>query len=232
MNLSRIDRSDTISQILAALRKLIVDGGLEPGTMLPPERELSERLGVSRFSLREALRVMQAQGLVDIQQGRRPRVAEPSPDPAAEMIALTLQRSRKTLLDLVVARQGLEAQVARVAAAAASEEDLAAMQSTIDSIENNLSDFENCIEQDLAFHGILVRSTKNPVFEIMLAPLAKLLRASRAHTIRRGVDRVIDGHKRILAALRKRDPQKAAAAMHQHLEMAEEDLRKPEGATE
>ncbi len=225
MKIAPIQRGDTVQKIVVALKELILGGDLEPGTPLPSERELSERLEVSRFSLREALRVTQAQGLIEIRQGRRPRVAGPSAAPAAEVIALSLKRSRNPLLDLVVARQGLETQVARVAARRISEQALQSLEQTIRSIESNPSDLGNCVEQDLAFHEILVTSTDNPVFRIMLAPLTELLRQSRKRTIRRGIDRVIRGHGEILAALRKRHPEAAAQAMYRHLEMAEEDLR-------
>ena len=229
MKISPIQRGDTVQQIVIALKELIIGGDLEPGTPLPSERELSERLEVSRFSLREALRVAQAQGLIEIRQGRRPRVAGPSAAPAAEVIALSLKRSRNTLLDLIVARQGLETQMARVAAQTISNQDLESLEQTIRSIESNPSDPGNCVEQDLVFHEILVKATNNPVFNIMLAPLTELLRRSREQTIRRGIDRVIIGHREILAALRKRDPEAAAGAMYRHLEMAEEDLRTYDG---
>jgi GntR family transcriptional repressor for pyruvate dehydrogenase complex len=224
-----IQRSETVQKIVLALKELIIGGDLEPGTPLPSERELSERLEVSRFSLREALRIAQAQGLIEIRQGRRPRVAGPSAAPAVEVIALSLKRSQNTLLDLIAARQGLETQVARVAAQTISDQDLESLEQTIRSIEENPSDTGNCVEQDLAFHEILVTSTNNPVFRIMLAPLTELLRRSREQTIRRGIDRVILGHGEVLTALRKRDPEAAAEAMYRHLEMAEEDLRTYDG---
>ena len=131
MKISPIQRGDTVQQVVIALKELIIGGDLEPGTPLPSERELSERLEVSRFSLREALRVAQAQGLIEIRQGRRPRVAGPSAAPAAEVIALSLKRSRNTLLDLIVARQGLETQMARVAAQTISNQDLESLEQTI-----------------------------------------------------------------------------------------------------
>jgi GntR family transcriptional repressor for pyruvate dehydrogenase complex len=226
--ISRIETTDKIDRILRELQKTIVEGGLLPGTELPAERVLAERLGVSRFSLREALRAAQARGLVEIQRGRRPRVARPSSSAAAEVITLALRRLRKTLLDLVAARQGLESQIARIAAANANEEHLRDMAATISLIEDNRADAEVCLRQDLRFHEILVEATGNPVFEIMLAPLTELLRESRKQTICQGVDRVILGHRAILKAVQERDPEASARAMHRHLEMAEEDLKKIE----
>ncbi len=225
-NLSPIGDTGKIQQIVKSLQDFIIEGNLEHGTELPSERILASHLGVSRFSLREALRVAQAQGLIEIMRGRRPRVARPSADAAATVIALTLRRTKKTLLDLVAARQGLETQIARLAALHAKEEQIAEMQQTIRMIDANRTNPEICVEQDIKFHDILIRATDNVVFEIMLAPLGELLRDSRKETIRQGVDRVITGHKAILSAIQKKDPEKAAQAMFKHLKMAEEDLRK------
>jgi GntR family transcriptional repressor for pyruvate dehydrogenase complex len=224
--ISPIADTDKIQQIIKAIQDFVIEGNLEHGTELPPERILASQLGVSRFSLREALRVAQAQGLIEISRGRRPRVARPTADAAAKLIALTLRRTRQTLLDLIAARQALESQIARLAAQHAKEHHIKAMQETIRKIEENRANPEICVEQDIQFHHTLVEATDNVVFEIMLAPLGELLRDSRKETIREGVDRVISGHKAVLAAVRKRDPEKAAKAMYQHLKMAEEDLRK------
>ena len=220
-----IGNVDKIQQIIEALQSHIIDGKLTHGTELPSERELAEQLGVSRFSLREALRVAQAQGLLEISRGRRPRVAAPSAGAAAEVIALTLRRSKNKLLDLVAARQGIESQIARFAAMNASDADIEALEKTIEIIDANRSDPVTCVEQDIEFHNILVRASENLVFEIMLAPLAQLLRESRLETIRKGVDHVIVGHKAVLEAVRERDPEQAARAMHNHLDLAEADLR-------
>ena len=68
------------------------NGKLKPGAELPPERTFAEQMGVSRFSLREALRAAQVQGLIEIHQGKRPRVAEPTSNAAADVIALTFKK--------------------------------------------------------------------------------------------------------------------------------------------
>jgi GntR family transcriptional repressor for pyruvate dehydrogenase complex len=224
--IGRIEETDKIDRVIRELQDTIVEGKLAPGTELPAERVLAERLGVSRFSLREALRAAQARGLIEIQRGRRPRVARPSTRAAAEVIALAIRRSRKTLLDLVVARQALETQIAQIAALNARPEHLAEMAATIETIDHHRGDTEVCLQQDLRFHDILVEASGNEIFAIMLAPLTDLLRASRKKTISQGVERVVSGHRAVLEAVRDRNPEQAARAMHHHLEMAEEDLKK------
>jgi len=225
LTLPPIADTDKIQQIVKVLQDFIIEGNLKHGTELEPERVLAARLGVSRFSLREALRVAQAQGLIEIVRGRRPRVAPMSGDAAAKMIALVLRRTRKTLLDLIAARQGLETQIARLAAMNARESHVIALEKTIEALERNQENPEACVNEDIKFHDLLVQATGNVVFEVMLAPLSELLRDSRKETIRKGIERVVVGHKAILAAVRRGDPEKAASAMFQHLRMAEEDLR-------
>jgi DNA-binding FadR family transcriptional regulator len=215
---------DKITQIIDSLHDHIVDGNLAHGTELPSERELAVSLGVSRFSLREALRVAQTQGLIEITRGRRPRVAQPSSDAAAQMIALTLRRSSRTLLDLAEARIVLETHIARVAATRASEADIARMQDTIDAVAENTTDPGLCVEQDIEFHACLVRATGNVVFEIMLAPLAELLRETREETFRQGVGPVLDGHIAVLQGVKDRDGDAAEKAMRAHLELAQQHL--------
>ena len=171
----------------------------------------------------------QAQGLIEITRGRRPRVAEPSTHAAARMIALTLRRSSNTLLDLADARIVLETHIARVAAQEASTEQIAKMQATIDRICAHPSEPELCVDEDLKFHTLLVEATGNCVFEIMLAPLGELLRESRIETLRQGVGPVLQGHKAVLEAIRQRDADAAEVAMRSHLELAQSHLRRQAG---
>jgi GntR family transcriptional regulator, transcriptional repressor for pyruvate dehydrogenase complex len=225
-----VPRRSTIEGIVRSLHEYIVDGEAVAGSELPPERELARALGVSRFSLREALRVAQAQGLVDIRRGRRPRVAVPSPDAAAEVIGLTLRRTKGTLLHLAAAREALESQIARVAAATARAADLRRLQDNVRRMEQESSDLEACAARDLEFHSLILKASRNPVFEVMLAPVAALLKESRTRTLRlTGVQRAIEGHRQILLRVQEGDGEGAARAMRRHLAMAEEDLRRSRG---
>lgn len=227
ITLGSVETSDKVQMIVSALHDFIIDNALEPGTELPPESEMSKQLGVSKFSMREALRIAQAQGLVEISQGRRTRVAHISVEPVTDIMHLLFKRSENALLELTEARKCLECYVVRLAAERASQEQLAAMQASIEELRQHLNDVEFCVNVDLGFHNILVRSTNNQVFEIMLAPLAELLRKSRMETLHiSGVQKAIDEHTNILNALRQKDPDLAEASMRQHLATAEENIRK------
>lgn len=206
---------DKIQEIIAKLHDAIIEGDLQPGTELPSEKELAASLHVSRFSLREALRVARVQGLIEISRGRKPRVCKPSAAAAAQMISLTLRRSNNTLLDLADARLVLETHVAAEAAVRASGEDVERLQKTIDIASAHPDDAAIRIAQDLEFHSILAEATGNVVFEVLLGALAGLLREELKKNYRQNAGQ--GNHITILNAVRRRDSAAAAAAMREHL---------------
>ncbi len=101
------------------------------------------------------------------------------------------------------------------------------MRKTIHEIEQNKDDLEICVRSDIEFHDILIKASRNQVFEIMFAPLRELLRESRKATLgsERGRERAISGHKLVLSAIVDRDPDKAEEYMLEHLKNAQEDLK-------
>jgi len=227
LHFAPLRNTDKVEQLITALQDHIIDGNLKPGTPLPAERCLAAQLNVSRFSLREALRVAQAKGLIEITRGRSPRVAQVSSAAVADLMGIHLRRSENGFLELVEARQALECNIARFAALRAEPSHIDAMRQAIEDMKNNQNNLAICIEKDIAFHNILIKASGNRVFEIMLSPLSTALRKSRKKTMQVfGAKRAIIGHEEILAAIAAKDAEKAGDAMHHHLMMAEEDLKK------
>jgi len=224
-----IQNQNKIEEIVNSLKKMIIDGGLKPGTSLPAERDLSAQLGVSRFSLREAFQVAKSQGLITVSRGKRVQVANPSPHAVAEIMSVALERSTTSYLDLIEARECLECQIARFAAQRAKASDIRALEENLADLKGSRDRPSSCAEIDVRFHDLLVKASGNVVFEIMLAPLAQLLRESREQTMKAdGVSRAIQGHERVLNAIRAHDAEGAVAAMSEHLRMAKTDLKRLE----
>lgn len=226
IKLEVLDAPDKVQRVVSALHDYIINGNLKPGTELPPESEMAKQLKVSKFSMREALRVAQAQGLVEISQGRRTRVADISVEPLTDIMQLLLRRSENVLLELTEARKCLECYIVRLATERAEPKHIEAMQATIDELKQHRDNVTYCVEQDLEFHNIMVKASNNRVFEIMLAPLAELLKQSRMETLHiSGVQKAIEEHSLILDAIRKRDPDLAEASMNHHLKTAEQNIK-------
>ena len=181
-------------------------------------------LGVSRTVLREAMKHLQAQGLVLMSQGKRPRVRPADPQAAVESLDLLLQRSEGSLGHLVEARRPLECEIAGLAAERATPEHVEAAQAAIESLRVAKS-LDEQIEADVRFHRVLAQATGNPVFLTLLDTVAGLLRESRRRTIgKHGMGVAVDHHAGILDAIRRRDPAAARAAMGHHLDVNAQHL--------
>jgi GntR family transcriptional regulator, transcriptional repressor for pyruvate dehydrogenase complex len=230
--LKQADKTPMVDHAVLALKEYILGGNLIPGTVLPSERDMAKAVGVSRFSMREALRVLQVLGLIDISQGRRTRVAGNSISPVTSLLGLTLQRSGVPKMQLIEARRSLEGHIARFAATRAKPHHLEALRVSIADLQRRPNDLSFCVEKDLEFHSTLVKASGNVAFEIVLAPLMELLRDQRNETIRHsGVEPVIQSHARILSAIQARDSDLAERCMDEHLAKAEEDVREIEQMT-
>lgn len=224
--LPKAQPTDKVEQAVLALQNYIINGELEPGTPLPSESEMVEQIGISKFSMREALRVAQSQGLVEISQGRRTRVADISIKSAANVMNLLMKRSKHLLLELTEARRSLEISLVRLAALRSSEEQIAEMERTIDEMEAHKDDIAFCVEKDIEFHEIMAQATQNRVFQLIHESISELLTESRQETLQiSGVDKPIHEHRQIISAIKEGAPDKAIAAMNVHLDTAESDLK-------
>ena len=217
--------TDTVSHVLADLHRRIVDGNLEAGTALPAERELAAELEVSRFSLREALRVAESQGLVEISRGKRTRVAADSATSAVAAMDLALRRGITSLLQLTEARLVVEVEVARLAGGRMTPDLEAALQQANDGYAE-AANKEIRVRQDMEFHQLLARASGNPVFEMILSTLGRLIMESQRQTDPAVVQGTADAHQRILHAVAACDAPAAAQEMRAHLESVERSLRK------
>lgn len=223
--IKKLESRDRINQILTFLHTLILDQNLAPGTELPSEKELAQRLGVSRFSLREALRIAETQGLIKISQGKRAVVASPSSHTISDILRIALRRSDKNLIDLAIARAGLECKIVRIAAEKISAQDLSALEENLKLMEIPNRRLEYYVEKDVEFHEIILRSTGSMVFEIMLSSVTPLLYEMRAKTLATGgVERALSLHRKIYQALKEHDPHEAEKNMEVHLQNAVEDI--------
>lgn len=220
----RLQQIDLVQEIVQQLRSRILSGQFGQNGELPTESQLGMTFGVSRTVAREAMRTLRAQGLVEVSRGRRPRVCPVDPQVAIDSLQALFVRSVASLRHLFEIRRPLELEIAGLAAERATEEDLAAMQGSIDQqmVSKSLS---KQIECDRRFHELLANSTGNALFQMLLSTIGPLLNESRRTTLSRvGAGRAIEGHVAIIKALRGRNPEEARQAMALHLAMAEEDL--------
>ena len=143
------------------------------------------------------------------------------------MSVLTYRRDlREELLDV---RRMFEPAVARAAASRITDEDLADLQRILDTHRRKLKSGGSTIVEDTAFHAVLARATRNRVVMRVMETLNDLLIESRKLTLKQKgrPQRSIQGHAAVVAALRRRDPDAAALAMHRHIDQIAELLNQP-----
>lgn len=213
----------------------LVFGEFEPGAELPSESDLAAQLGVSRLTVREATKALQARGLVDIRQGRRPVVAHPNAGPIGDFFTAAVRRDPRRLMDLLDVRRALEMHIASLAATHAGRAAVSAMEMALAAMraagESSATDAHVFHEADIHFHESLAVGAGNQMLSFLIEALEEPLRASRmrsltGHIARGGtVDDVIEQHARILERIKARDAKGAAAAMSAHLEQTARDLK-------
>jgi GntR family transcriptional repressor for pyruvate dehydrogenase complex len=224
-------KTHKVSQnIVNQIRKAIFEGVLKPGDKLPSDKELMNKFGVSKGSLREALRSLEVLGLLEIRQGTLGGafVTEVDPEKAKKGFSNFLVFRDLSLKNLFDVRLILESHIAENAASIITGDDLQRLeqilQETHDAIENDLP--LNFREKEIAFHLIIANAAQNPLL-IFLMDFVENLLLDAKEILDPGRDfsmKVIEAHKRIYKALAARDANRARNAIVQDIKEVEKAL--------
>src|ERR1700691_5423733 len=196
-------------QIVQQIEESVLNGTLKPADQLPAERELAQRLGVSRTAVREAVKALREKGLVEAYSGRGTFVTDGTSQAARQsfdlMIKIGQQEGSPHLAEL---RLILEPGIAALAAVRVKEEDLGAMREAVAVMDHAQDDPEAYIEADLDFHLALAEAAANPLILSLIDSIVGLLREQRMRifNVVGGPQRGQNHHKRILEAVERRDP--------------------------
>ena len=211
------------SDILAArLRDAIVEGSLVAGAVLPPERTLVVQTGLSRAAVREALRILEAEGLLLIKPGRGGGsfVRQLGHETISRSLGLMIRGQRIRFQDLLAVREGIEPQAAFQAAINATEADLAEIAEETRRCRTQLGDIHAFLLANLDWHMAVVHASHNPLFIAMMESISAALHAAtdienfNSLEIRQVVTRA---HERVADAIRERDPAAAKRRMGRHV---------------
>jgi GntR family transcriptional repressor for pyruvate dehydrogenase complex len=220
-----IQRESAAQQIAGQIRAAMLGGDLEAGQRLPSELELAERYGVSRPTVREAMRLLSSEGLVRATRGAAGGTftALPAPDAVAESLSETIElwfRAGSTsAAEVEQARGWIERGCVRLAAENRTEADLAAIRAAVDGARDPSIDIDRFLARDIEFHVAISRAAHNGVLE--LAMTAIHLARPRTNTLllnQLEPARIAEQHAAILDAITARDPEAADRAFQVHLE--------------
>jgi DNA-binding FadR family transcriptional regulator len=209
---AKLPRTSAAADAVRTIQQMIVDGRLAPGQRLPPERELSELLGISRPTLRETIRSLVGLNILESRHGAGTFVAALSTATLLEPMRFVMALNERTVEELFEARLLLEPALAALAAQRADAAQRAAMRAAIAAPDQ--------VEADVTLHRLIAEASGNALLAAMLESLSGLGRSSRSITaVRPGVqEKTARDHEAIVAAVERGDPDAARAAMTAHLE--------------
>jgi GntR family transcriptional repressor for pyruvate dehydrogenase complex len=215
-------------EAILKIREMITSGELAPGDRLPPEKELSERLGLSRNSLREAVKALEVIRILDVRRGDGTYVTSLEPGLLLEALSFVVDlHTDRSVLEIFAVRRILEPAATALATRAITEEEADSLSGALASVDPKGS-IEDLVEHDLAFHQTIADISGNEY-------LSRLLESMSGGTVRarvwRGItqhgasERTIAEHGAILAAMRAHDAELASALALAHVAGIEQWLR-------
>ncbi len=213
----RIERLYLVEHVTNELRTMVLDGYFEPENILPAEGDLADMFAVSRTVVREAMRGLRSQGLVEVSQGKLPRVKIPDPQAAIDTLAALLKMEKGSIDDLIEVRYAVDGEIAVLAAERAKVEDIEKIEHAVLDMEQARK-IDDAIESDMRFHRALADATGNPIFVVLLETLKGLMKESQhASYAEHGLQDAAGPHRNILEAIKNRDGKAAKKAMLDHL---------------
>jgi len=217
-----VPRTSVSQQVLDRILGEIRAGRIKPGERLPSERVLMEAFAVGRSTVREALQGLVTLGLISNRQGRGAVVTTQARSPLAGLrrAADLDQLNKRALLDLLDVREALEGKAAEDAARRATAEDIAELRRQHEAVERDVLAGHTYFRTNAAFHGAIARAAHNPVLDESIRLLVVQVRDYRERLMREAAPmprRDVLEHAAILAAIRRRNPDRAREAMIAHI---------------
>jgi GntR family transcriptional regulator, transcriptional repressor for pyruvate dehydrogenase complex len=239
LQLKPITRVRSHEEVVERIQGEILGGRLRKGDRLPGERQLSEMLGVSRATIREALRVLETLQIVRIPSRSGPdggAIVEAAPgDVLARLLKLQLALELYSMRALVETRVAVEATSVALAATRATPQEVAGLGDVLDAMAASIPDMQAFNQLDTDFHVGLAAASGNALMRQLMHAIRGAIQQEMLNTFERVEDwgataeRLVSDHREILAAVAARDPERARVAVVHHIEGFQPRWRFDEG---
>jgi GntR family transcriptional repressor for pyruvate dehydrogenase complex len=217
----RVTRPKIAVVVADAIAEDIFARGLKPGTLLATEAQMIDHYKVARATLREALRLLESEGLIVIKAGPNGGaiVQKPSPERLARLLSIMLLVSGATLLHVVEARRLLEPALAMDAALNAGDEDMKRIRDAVERLRNSVHHHKTFLEAAADFHSAVALASGNAALSAFWFAVKKISDGQQigVHYGEDALRSTLRAHERIAEAIQKRDPVLAAAAAAKHM---------------
>lgn len=215
-------------EAITKIKDMLITGELNPGDRLPPEKDLSEKLGLSRSSLREAVKALELIRVLDVRRGDGTYVTSLEPALLTEAMSFVVDLHRDaSVLEMFEVRRILEPASGALAARRITPEQLAELEATMDHV-NEDTPLEDLVQHDLEFHSVIADASGNDYLSSLIGGLSSgtvRARVWRGITEEKSVTRTIDEHRAIANALARGDAELVRALLITHISGVEQWLR-------
>lgn len=216
--ISRMSRPRLYEQLVEQLLDFIESAQLGPGDLLPAERDLAERLGVSRATVAQALVALEVLGVIDVQHGTGAVLVY---RPNVPSVLKGLREHRSRLPEIVEARSTLEVKLAGLAAGRRTESDMQAIDSALQVMAEEVASGAKGARGDELFHQAVTAAAHSGVLAQLMAFIAEMILESRLESLGQPgrPEQSLASHRKIAEAIRAQDAEAAAAAMLEHIDL-------------
>ncbi len=216
LNISKLTIPDSLMQ---QIRSMIVNKKLKPGEELPSQRKMAAELGVGVPAIREALKIMDGMGLVEIRHGHSTIIKQVSLESLMTNMTLVLELTEFDVMHLLETKDFIETKCAFVAASRATDAEIKELGRIIKSMERNINNSKEYAQLDYLFHLTIVKSVHNPVINETMTMAGKMiLKGFEITSSLPGRDIAMEYHRRIYEAIRERNGSLASSLIHEHIE--------------
>lgn len=226
MTIKKIKYHRVYEDVIEQIEKLILEGNLVPGDVLPTERELAQAFGISRGTLREAFRILEREGLIETRPGGG-RFLNKNLSKAEDKTRILDNIERATIIELLEAREIFETGIVELATLRASEQDILEIESALEKWGTIDSESDDPVSPDQAFHLSIAKATHNVVLVNLIDLNMDLLKRTATKTVEIPGRRseVYKEHFNIFQAIKEKDPVKAKETLLYHLKQVKQNIQ-------
>lgn len=216
--ISRVSRPRLYEQLVEQLLDFVESAQLGPGDTLPAERELAERLGVSRATLAQALVALEVLGVIDVQHGTGAVLVY---RPNVPSVLKGLREHRNRLPEIVEARSTLEVKLAALAAIRRTDDEVKAIDQALEVMANEVASGGKGARGDELFHHAVTTAAHSAVLAQLMAFISEMVLETRLESLGQPgrPEQSLASHRKIAEAIRLQDPEAASAAMLEHIDL-------------
>ena len=233
-----LKKSRLYEDIVDQIKKLIIQGKLQPSDKLSSERDLAKMFNVGRPTVREAIRTLSMMGLVEVNHGQKGTIIknfaiDPYLESVRDQMSLMLEMKKATIQQLTEVRGALDNRIALLSAERATKDQLKGMEDILKEMELCTNDTNAYLNKAIEFHKVMSLSTNNPIFYAIWSAFFDLIIDLYEELLDRiGGDvryRLYLTNLEVFKSILTKDPKKIRAAMSRHLELQEEILTLDKG---